>query len=92
MATRSAALRVWRNGMMICRVMAQAAKRPSARARAVAAASRALAWLAPALRTAVCEAVIAWLVCSSTVPCSAMCCRACSLAVCALPNWLTASR
>ncbi|MNE23864.1 hypothetical protein D3C80_1171360 [compost metagenome] len=92
LATRSAARSVWRSGMMICRVMAQAASRPRASASTVATASSVLACAAAASRTSVCEVVIIWLACSSTVPCSTMRCSACSLASWALPNWVTASR
>ena len=56
-ATRSATSRVWFSGMMIWRVIAQAASRPKATASKVAMISMFLAWAASVSRTTVCDSV-----------------------------------
>ena len=70
--------------LVVWRVMAHAAIRPSNRANAVAPASTVLACWVPWSRTSVCELLICLLVSISTAPCSVMRCSACSAAVWAL--------
>ncbi|MNP72313.1 hypothetical protein D3C76_1688400 [compost metagenome] len=67
-ATRSAALRAWFSGMMICRVMAQAAIRPNTRASTVLSNRVFLAWAASVSRTTVCDSVSFLLSSSRTSP------------------------